>query len=75
LVEEPILNYLERRSIQWYGHMVRMHDYRKPKTGNGGQKGEKKGYRKTKEDLGGLCDRGGQEKRKNICRIEETGSR
>jgi hypothetical protein len=27
-----------------------------------GQKGEKKRHRKTKEDLGGLCDRCGQEK-------------
>ena len=31
LDQEPILNYTERRSIQWYGHMVRMQDYRKPK--------------------------------------------
>jgi hypothetical protein len=31
LNQEPILNYVERRSIQWYGHVVRIHDYRKPK--------------------------------------------
>jgi hypothetical protein len=31
LNQEPILNYIERRSIQWYGHVVRMQDYRKPK--------------------------------------------
>jgi hypothetical protein len=31
LDQEPILNYTERRSIQWYGHVVRMQDYRKPK--------------------------------------------
>jgi hypothetical protein len=30
LDQEPILNYIERRSIQWYGHVVRMQDYRKP---------------------------------------------
>jgi hypothetical protein len=30
------------------------------KTGNGSQKGEKKGQRKTKEDLGGQCDRRGR---------------
>jgi hypothetical protein len=27
--QEPILNYIERRSIKWYGHVVRMQDYRK----------------------------------------------
>jgi hypothetical protein len=31
LDQEPILNYIEKRSIQWYGHVVRMQDYRKPK--------------------------------------------
>jgi hypothetical protein len=31
LNQEPILNYIERRSMQWYGHVVRMQDYRKPK--------------------------------------------
>jgi hypothetical protein len=30
LNQEPILNYIERRSIQWYGHVVRMQVYRKP---------------------------------------------
>ena len=30
LDQEPILNYTER-SIQWYGHVVRMQDYRKLK--------------------------------------------
>jgi hypothetical protein len=29
--QEPILNYIERRSIKWYGHVVRMQDYRKSK--------------------------------------------
>jgi hypothetical protein len=72
---EPILNYIERRNIQWYGHVVRMQDYGKPKTDNGSQKEEKKRQRKTKEDLGGLCDRCGQEKRKDFSRSEETGSR
>jgi hypothetical protein len=38
-------------------------------------KGEKKRQRKTKEDLGGLCDRCGQEKRKDFSRYEETGWR
>jgi hypothetical protein len=28
--QKPILNYIERRSTQWYGHVVRMQDYRKP---------------------------------------------
>jgi hypothetical protein len=27
LHQEPILNYIERRSIKWYGHVVRMQDY------------------------------------------------
>jgi hypothetical protein len=31
LSQEPILNYIERRSIKWYGHVVRMQDYRKRK--------------------------------------------
>jgi hypothetical protein len=31
LNQEPILNYIDRRSIEWYGHVVRMQDYRKPK--------------------------------------------
>jgi hypothetical protein len=31
LNQETILNYIERRCIQWYGHVVRMQDYRKPK--------------------------------------------
>jgi hypothetical protein len=30
LDQEPILNYTER-SIQWYGHVVRMQNHRKPK--------------------------------------------
>jgi hypothetical protein len=30
LCQEPILNYIER-SITWYGHVVRIQDYRKPK--------------------------------------------
>jgi hypothetical protein len=30
LNQEPVLNYIERRSIKRYGHVVRMHDYRKP---------------------------------------------
>jgi hypothetical protein len=63
-VYEPVPNYTERRSIQWYGHVVRMHGHR------GGQKGEKKRQRKTKEDLGGLCD-----ERKDFRRYEETGLR
>jgi hypothetical protein len=28
---EQTNNYIERRSIQWYGHVVRMQNYRKPK--------------------------------------------
>jgi hypothetical protein len=47
----------------------------KTKTGYGGHKGEKKRYRKTKEDLGELCDRCGQEERKDFSRYEKTGSR
>jgi hypothetical protein len=31
LDQETILNYIERRSTKWYGHVVRMQDYRKPK--------------------------------------------
>jgi hypothetical protein len=42
------------------------------KTGDGGQKGEKKRHRKTKEDLGGLCDRCGQEETRPEGRKEEV---
>jgi hypothetical protein len=31
LDQEPILNYIERRSTQWHNHVVRMQGYRKPK--------------------------------------------
>jgi hypothetical protein len=31
LDQEPILNYIERRGIKRYDHVVRMQDYRKPK--------------------------------------------
>jgi hypothetical protein len=31
LNQEPILNCIKRSSIQWFGHVVRMQDYRKPK--------------------------------------------
>ena len=31
LNQEPSLKYIERRSIKWYGHVLRMQDYRKPK--------------------------------------------
>jgi hypothetical protein len=74
LDQGPVLNYLERRSIKWYGHVLRMQDYRKPKQAMEA-KGEKKRQRKTKEDLGGLCDGCGQEERKDFSRYEETGSR
>jgi hypothetical protein len=30
LDQEPMLNYVERRSIKCYDHVVRMQDYRKP---------------------------------------------
>jgi hypothetical protein len=60
--------------MQWYGHVVRMQDYRKPKQAIEARRERRRGRgrtRKTWED----CDRCGQEKRKNICRTEETGSR
>jgi hypothetical protein len=31
LNQEPVLNYIERRSIKWYGHVLRMQNCRKPK--------------------------------------------
>jgi hypothetical protein len=50
---EPILNYIERRSIQWYGHVVRMQDYRKPKQALEARREKRRGRgrpRKTWED-------------------------
>jgi hypothetical protein len=47
--QEPILNYIERRSIQWYGHVVRMQDYRKPKQAMEARRGTGR-PRKTWED-------------------------
>jgi hypothetical protein len=52
LDQEPILNYIERR-IQWYGHVVRMQDYRKPKQAVEARREKKRGMgrpRKTWED-------------------------
>ena len=40
---EPILNYTERRSIKWYGHVVRMEDYRKPKQAMEARREKRKG--------------------------------
>jgi hypothetical protein len=31
LDQKSILNYVERRTIKWYGYVVRMQDFRKPK--------------------------------------------
>jgi hypothetical protein len=50
--QEPFLNYIERRSIKWYGHVLRMQDYRKPKQAMEARR-EKRGRgrpRKTWED-------------------------
>jgi hypothetical protein len=75
LNQEPILNYIERRSIQWYGHAIRMQDYRKPKQAMEGRREKRRGRGRPSEDLGGLCDRCGQEERKDFSRYEETGWR
>ena len=53
LNQEPILNYIERRSIQWYGHVVRMQDYRKPKQAMEARREKRRGRgrpRRTWED-------------------------
>jgi hypothetical protein len=53
LDQEPILNYIEKRSIQWYGHVVRMQDYRKPKQAVEAKMGKRRGRgrpRKTWKD-------------------------
>ena len=50
LDQEPVLNYVERRSIQWYGHVVRMQDYRKPKQAMEARRREEE----VEEDQGGL---------------------
>jgi hypothetical protein len=53
LHQEPILNYIERRSIKWYGHVVRMQDYRKPKQAMKARREKRRGRgipRRTWED-------------------------
>jgi hypothetical protein len=52
-----------------------MQDYRKPNQAMEARREKIRGRGRTKEDLVGLCDRCGQEKRKDFSRIEETGSR
>jgi hypothetical protein len=51
--QEPFLNYIERRSIKWYGHVVRMQDYRKPKQAMEARREKRRGRgrpRRTWED-------------------------
>jgi hypothetical protein len=53
LDQEPILNYIERRSIKWYGHVVRMQDYRKLKQAMEARREKRRGRgrpRRTWED-------------------------
>jgi hypothetical protein len=53
LDQGPILNYIERRSIKWYGHVVRMQDYRKPKQAMEARREKRRGTgrpRRTWED-------------------------
>jgi hypothetical protein len=45
LDQEPILNYIERRRIQWYDHVVRMQDYRIPKQAMEARREEDQGRR------------------------------
>jgi hypothetical protein len=49
----PVLNCIERRSIQLYGHVVRMQDYRKPKQAMEARREKRRGRgrpRRTWED-------------------------
>jgi hypothetical protein len=53
LNQEPILNYIERRSIKWYGHVLRIQYYRKPKQAMEARRGKRRGIgrpRRTWED-------------------------
>ena len=53
LDQEPILHYIERRSIKWYDHVVRMQDYRKPKQAMEARREKRRGRgrpRRTWED-------------------------
>jgi hypothetical protein len=71
LDQEPILNHVERRSIQWYDHVVRMQDYRKPEQAMEAKMKKRRGRRrprKTWEDC--VID----VERKDFSRQEETGS-
>ena len=71
LDQEPILNRIEKRSIQWYGHVVRMQDYGKPEQAMEARREKRRGRRrprKTWEDC--VID----VERKDFSRYEETGS-
>jgi hypothetical protein len=71
LDQEPALNHIERRSIQWYDHVVRMQDYRKPEQAMEARMEKRRGRRrprKTWEDC--VID----VERKYFSRQEETGS-
>jgi hypothetical protein len=70
LNQQPILNYIERTSIQCYGHVVRMQDCRKLKQAMEARREKSRGRERP-----GLCERCGHKKRPDICRMEETGSR
>ena len=53
LDQETILNYIKRRSIKWYGHVVRMQGYRKPKQSMEARREKRRGRgrpRRTWED-------------------------
>jgi hypothetical protein len=51
--QETILNYIEGRSIKWYGRVVRMQDYRKPEQAMEARREKRRGRgrpKKTWED-------------------------
>jgi hypothetical protein len=53
LNQEQILNYIERRSTKWYGHVLRMHGHRKPKQAMEARREKRRGKgrpRRTWED-------------------------
>jgi hypothetical protein len=75
LNQVPILNYTERRSIQWYGHVVRMQDYRKLKQAMEARREKRRGRGRPRKTWEGCVGRCGHEQRNDFSRFEETGSR
>jgi hypothetical protein len=48
-LDNMVTRYTTRRSIQWYGHVVRMQDYRKPKQAMEARREKRRGRGRPRE--------------------------